>query len=262
MRGRGCLFRGWRRARTTGGGTYTFRRLCFTGPAPDLAHSGGPQRSSRPHGLVGRLRRDGSGRTGSLFGRYLQRQPHRTRRPGAAPSRRLVSKRDRRELLRLWLPARPRLAPPGSEAGRDSLHSRYSGRQPAAGRGSATGGSTPAKQKRIDSQGRPAAMASPFLCSPFNTGLPAPAAGAASPSLKGLHKRGEAIAAGRPGCLSVLLTRCGSTGGAAPPGGGLPASCCARQWQSLCSQPPGCLAGWLLVSGKKSPELWEPWEHR
>ena len=32
-----------------------------------------------------------------------------------------------------------------------------------------------------------------------------PAAGAASPSLKGLHKNGEAIAAGRPGCLSVFV---------------------------------------------------------
>ena len=96
-----------------GWGPTPFRRLCFTGPAPDrrVLTRGSPtqaarERSARPHGLVGRLRRDGSGRNGSLFGRYLQRQPHRTRRPGAAPSRRLVSKRGRRELLRLWLPAR------------------------------------------------------------------------------------------------------------------------------------------------------------
>ena len=41
-------------------------------------------------------------------------------------------------------------------------------------------------------------MASPLLCNPFNEGLAAPAAGAGSPVLKGLHKNGEAIAAGRP----------------------------------------------------------------
>ena len=76
------------------------------------------------------------------------------------------------------------------------------GRQPAAGRGSATGGSTPAKQKRIDSQGGPRRWPPP-LCNPFNEGLAAPAAGghATSP----FNTRPEALEpAGHPNFVRAL----------------------------------------------------------
>ena len=89
-----------------------------------------------------------------------------------------------------------------------------------------------------------------------------PAAGAASPSLKGLHKRGEAIAAGRPACLSVFVKpvwthrwRC--------PARRRAACLLLRAAMAIAVLPTGAaLAAWLLVSGKKSPEPSEPWEHR
>ena len=77
-----------------------------------------------------------------------------------------------------------------------------------------------------------------------------PAAGAASPSLKGLHKRGEAIAAGRPGRLSVFVWpvwihrwRC--------PARRRAACLLLRAAMAIAVLPTGAaLAAWLLVSGK------------